>query len=35
MNFDHSVFNSDNLMETINTIGEAIGEKANSNSHNI
>ena len=30
MNFDHAVINSDNLMETINTIGEAIGEKANS-----
>ena len=30
MNFDNAVINSDNLMETINTIGEAIGEKANS-----
>jgi len=30
MNFDHAVINSDNLMETINTIGEAIGETANS-----
>lgn len=30
MNFDHSVFNSDNLMETINTMGEVIGEKTNS-----
>ena len=35
MNFDHSVFNSDILIETINTMGEVIGEKANSNSHNI
>ena len=30
MIFDNAVINSDNLMETINTIGEAIGEKANS-----
>ena len=29
MNFDHGVFNSDNLMETINTMGEVIGEKTN------
>ena len=30
MNFDHGVFNSDNLMKTINTMGEVIAEKTNS-----
>ena len=30
MNFDYGVFNSDILMETINTMGEVIGEETNS-----
>ena len=30
MNFDNAVFSSDNLIKTINTIEEAIGEQTNS-----
>ena len=30
MNFDHAVINSDNLIKTINTIGEVIGEETHS-----